>query len=91
MRPPSICIVTFLFAASVRLIYIATLHGDASFFAEADAHLYWSEGGQLWNTLSTSTDRMPLYPSFLAACRALFGDAPRMRLSRRCSVPAPAP
>jgi len=77
MRPHSILIVTFLFAASVRLIYIATLHGDASFFAEADTHVYWSEGGQLWRTLSTSTDRMPLYPLFLAACRALFGDTPR--------------
>lgn len=77
MRPHSILIVTFLFAAAVRLIYIATLHGDASFFAEADTHVYWSEGGQLWRTLSTSTDRMPLYPSFLAACRALFGDTPR--------------
>ena len=77
MRPHSILIPVFLFAAAIRLIYIATLHGDASFFAEADTHAYWSEGGQLWRTLSTSTDRMPLYPLFLAACRALFGDAPR--------------
>ena len=77
MRPRSILIGTFLFAAAVRLFYIATLHGDASFFAEPDTGAYWSEGGQLWRTLSTSTDRMPLYPSFLAACRALFGDAPR--------------
>jgi 4-amino-4-deoxy-L-arabinose transferase-like glycosyltransferase len=77
MRLQSIPIVTFLFAAAVRLIYVATLRGDASFFAEADTGLYWSLSEDLRTTLFTATDRMPLYPLFLAACRAMFGSAPR--------------
>jgi 4-amino-4-deoxy-L-arabinose transferase-like glycosyltransferase len=76
MRPQSILIVTFLFAAAVRVIYVATLRGDASFFAEADTGLYWSLSEHLRDAL-TATDRMPLYPLFLAACRALFGAVPR--------------
>ncbi len=76
MRPQSILIGTFLFAAAVRLLYVATLGGDAAFFAEADTGLYWSMSEHLRDALS-ATDRMPLYPLFLAACRALFGDAPR--------------
>jgi 4-amino-4-deoxy-L-arabinose transferase-like glycosyltransferase len=76
MRPQSIPIVTFLFAAAVRVIYVATLRGDASFFAEADTGLYWSLSEHLRDAL-TATDRMPLYPLFLAACRALFGAVPR--------------
>jgi 4-amino-4-deoxy-L-arabinose transferase-like glycosyltransferase len=76
MRPHSILIPTFLFAAAVRLIYVATLQGDASFFAEADTGLYWSMSEYLRSAL-TATDRMPLYPLFLAACRALFGATPR--------------
>jgi 4-amino-4-deoxy-L-arabinose transferase-like glycosyltransferase len=77
MRPHSILIPTFLFAAAVRLIYVATLHGDASFFAEADTGLYWTLSEHLRDALLTTTDRMPLYPLLLAACRAVFGDAPR--------------
>ena len=77
MRPHSILIVTFLFAAAVRLIYVATLGGDASFFAEADTGLYWSMSEHPRDALFSTTDRMPLYPLFLAACRALFGAAPR--------------
>jgi len=77
MRPHSILIPTFLFAAAVRLIYVAALHGDASFFAEADTGLYWSMSEDLRSVLLTTTDRMPLYPLFLAACRALFGASPR--------------
>jgi 4-amino-4-deoxy-L-arabinose transferase-like glycosyltransferase len=76
MRPHSILLPTFLFAAAVRLIYVATLHSDASFFAEADAGLYWSLSEHLRDAV-TATDRMPLYPLFLAGCRALFGDSPR--------------
>lgn len=77
MRPHLILIVTFLFAAAVRLMYVATLGGDASFFAEPDTGLYWSMSEHLRDALFTTTDRMPLYPLFLAACRALFGAVPR--------------
>ena len=67
----------FSLAAAIRLTYIATLSGDASFFAEADTQVYWALGGHLRDTLLNTTDRLPLYPMLLAACRALFGDAPR--------------
>lgn len=72
-----ILLATFLLAAAVRLAYIATLSGDASFFAEPDTRVYWALGEHLRDTLLNTTDRLPLYPIFLAACRALFGDAPR--------------
>ncbi len=67
----------FSFAAAIRLAYIATLSGDASFFAEPDTEIYWALGGHLRDALLNGADRLPLYPVFLAACRALFGDAPR--------------
>jgi hypothetical protein len=70
-------------ALVLRLINIATLQDDQAFFAEPDTVTYWELGGALarpgglWPTLSSMTERMPLYPLFLAAVRTLFGDAPR--------------
>lgn len=77
LRPHAILIATFLFAAAVRLLYVATLGDDASFFAEPDAAIYWTLSEHLRATLLTTTDRLPLYPVFLAACRAVFGNTPR--------------
>lgn len=77
MQSRRVLLATFLLAAAVRLAYIATLSGDASFFAEPDTQVYWALGEHLRDTLLNTTDRLPLYSMFLAACRALFGDAPR--------------
>jgi hypothetical protein len=77
MRPDPILIATFLFAAAVRLLYVATLGDDASFFAEPDTAIYWTLSEHLRSTLFTATDRLPLYPAFLAACRAAFDSSPR--------------
>jgi hypothetical protein len=71
-------IATFLFALAVRLLYVATLgDDDASFFAEPDTAIYWQLSEHLRSALLTTTDRLPLYPLFLAACRTVFGDTPR--------------
>jgi hypothetical protein len=67
----------FLLAAATRLAYVATLSGNASFFAEPDTAVYWELSEHLRDTLLNTTDRLPLYPMFLAASRALFGDSPR--------------
>ena len=72
----------FVTAFLVRLANLALLKGDHSFFAESDATAYWAMGaalekpGEFWPTLLSMTERMPLYPLFLAGSRAVFGDAP---------------
>jgi hypothetical protein len=74
----------FLLALLVRLINLAFLTGNQSFFAETDALAYWKLGAGLarpesfWSTLLAETDRMPLYPLLLGGIRHIFGDAPRM-------------
>jgi dolichyl-phosphate-mannose-protein mannosyltransferase len=74
----------FALALAVRLVNVALLRGNDSFFAEFDTHGYWALGkalarpGDLWSTLVGITDRMPLYPLLLGAVRATFGDAPRV-------------
>jgi Dolichyl-phosphate-mannose-protein mannosyltransferase len=73
----------FLFALFVRLINLALLTGRDAFFAEQDAFGYWALGAALakpetfWPTLSSMTDRMPLYPLLLAGVQHAVGDAPR--------------
>jgi Dolichyl-phosphate-mannose-protein mannosyltransferase len=74
----------FLLALLVRLINLAFLTGNQSFFAETDAFAYWKLGAGLarpesfWSTLLAETDRMPLYPLLLGGIRHIFGDDPRM-------------
>ena len=74
----------FLLALLVRLINLAFLAGNESFFAETDAFAYWKLGAGLarpesfWSTLLAETDRMPLYPLLLGGIRHIFGDDPRM-------------
>jgi hypothetical protein len=73
----------FLLALGIRLINVALLHGDASFFAEPDAPAYWKLGTELarpdafWSTLRSLTYRMPLYPMLLAGIQSVAGNAPR--------------
>jgi hypothetical protein len=73
----------FVLALIVRFINVDLLEGDDAFFAESDATSYWAAGAALakghafWPTLSSMTDRMPLYPLLLAGVRCVFGDAPR--------------
>ena len=73
----------FVLALVVRLLNVELLHGTNAFFAEADATTYWRMGAELaeasgfWPTLSSMTDRMPLYPLLLAAVQSTFGDVPR--------------
>src|SRR5262249_45265744 len=74
----------FVLALLVRLINLALLKGDGSFFSEQDAFGYWALGTELtkpggfFSTLVAVTDRMPLYPLLVAGVQALFGNAPRM-------------
>ena len=73
-----------MLALLVRLINLAFLAGNDSFFAEQDAFAYWALGAGLarpesfWPTLVAETDRMPLYPLLLGGIERVFGDAPRM-------------
>jgi hypothetical protein len=73
----------FVLALIVRLVNLALLEGNNSFFAESDTTAYWASAAALaqrdafWPTLAAMTDRMPLYPLFLAGVRSMFGDAPR--------------
>jgi hypothetical protein len=73
----------FVLALLVRLINLALLRGDASFFAETDARGYWDLGALLtepatfWANLSFMTDRMPLFPLLVAGVQSTLGDAPR--------------
>jgi hypothetical protein len=73
----------FVLALIVRLVNLALLEGNSSFFAESDTIAYWATAAALaksdtfWPTLLAMTDRMPLYPLFLAGVRSMFGDAPR--------------
>src|SRR5690242_526891 len=75
---------TFFLALSVRLVNLALLRGESSFFAETDALGYWWIGTRLanattfWPTLLHMTDRMPLYPLLLAAVQSTLGDVPRV-------------
>jgi hypothetical protein len=74
----------FGLALLVRLINVACLSGHDAFFAEPDAHEYWTLGsalakpGGFWPALWAMTDRMPLYPLLLAGVQRAFGDAPRV-------------
>ena len=77
MQSRRVLLGTFFLAAGVRLANIATLSAYASFCAEPDTLVYWALGEHLRDTLLNTTDRLPLYSIFLAACRSLFGDAPR--------------
>src|SRR5262249_54757265 len=73
----------FLLALIIRLINLALLTGRDAFFAEQDALAYWTLGAALakpdsfWPTLSSMTDRMPLYPLLLAGVRYAIGDGPQ--------------
>ena len=73
----------FVLALVVRLLNIALLRGNDSFFAESDTLAYWALGAELakpetfWSTLQSMTYRMPLYPLLLADVQATLGDAPR--------------
>jgi hypothetical protein len=67
---------TFVLAVVVRLVYVFTLNGDASFFAEEDSKLYWLLSDDISGTLLTHTLRPPGYPLFLWALR-LICDSPR--------------
>jgi Tfp pilus assembly protein PilN len=75
---------TFVLALLVRLINLALLGGDDAFFAEQDAHAYWRLSSELaqpdrfWPTLSSLTERMPLYPLLLAGVRHALGSNPAM-------------
>ena len=74
----------FVLALLVRLVNVALLRGNESFFAESDAFEYWAMGaalakpGGFWPGLVAMTDRMPLYPLLLAGVRSAFGEAPRI-------------
>jgi 4-amino-4-deoxy-L-arabinose transferase-like glycosyltransferase len=74
----------FAIALTVRLINVALLDSPNGFFAESDTLTYWALGTALahresfWPTLSSLTDRMPLYPLLLAAAQTAFGNAPRV-------------
>jgi 4-amino-4-deoxy-L-arabinose transferase-like glycosyltransferase len=76
-------ILVFLLALVVRFGNVALLHGASAFFAEPDTLTYWVLGSALasrdtfWPTLLSLTDRMPLYPLFIAAAQTVFGDSPR--------------
>jgi hypothetical protein len=73
----------FVLALVVRLLNIALLRGNDSFFAESDTLAYWALGAELakpetfWSALRSMTYRMPLYPLLLAGVQATLGDAPR--------------
>jgi hypothetical protein len=73
----------FVLALAIRLVNIALLKGDASFFAESDALGYWALGAELakpetfWSTLLSMTYRMPIYPLLLASVQSTLGDVPR--------------
>jgi hypothetical protein len=84
----------FVLALTVRLINIGLLEGDNAFFAESDAISYWvtaaalAKGYAYWPTLSSMTDRMPLYPLLLAGVRSIFGDAPRVAALIQAAIDA---
>src|SRR5262249_35573122 len=73
----------FTLALVVRAVNVMLLHGENAFFAEPDAMTYWALGSALakrdtfWPTLVSLTDRMPLYPLFVAGVQNAFGDSPR--------------
>jgi hypothetical protein len=73
----------FALALAVRLLNVAFLRGNGSFFAESDTLTYWALGADLakpetfWSTLLSLTDRMPLYPLVLASVQGTLGDVPR--------------
>ena len=74
-------VTVFVLALGVRLINVALLTGRDAFFAEQDAIGYWALGAALakpdtfWPTLSSLTDRMPLYLLLLAGIQHALGDA----------------
>jgi len=87
-------VVVFLLSLIVRLSNLALLSGDNSFFAEPDAFAYWMLGtalakhGAFGATLSSMTDRMPLYPLLLAGIQSVFGSAPRMAAAAQAVLDA---
>lgn len=84
----------FCIALIVRLANLATLRGRDAFFAEADTIIYWRLGtalatpGEFSATLLSMTERMPLYPLFLAGVQSVFGDAPRAVALIQASIDA---
>ncbi len=77
-------VAVFLLSLVVRLSNLALLREDSSFFAEPDAYAYWmlatalAKHDTFWTTLSSLTDRMPLYPLLLAGIQSMLGNAPRI-------------
>jgi GNAT superfamily N-acetyltransferase len=75
-------VTVFVLALCIRLINLALLRGNESFFAETDTLLYWLIGSKMAGNMSATlleiTDRTPLYPLLLGAMRRAFGDAPRL-------------
>ena len=77
-------VTVFVLALCIRLVNLALLSGNDSFFAELDTVAYWSTGakmaapGGVPATFLEITDRTPVYPLLLGAMRRAFGDAPRL-------------
>jgi GNAT superfamily N-acetyltransferase len=77
-------VTVFVLALCIRLVNLALLRGNDSFFAEVDTFVYWLIGakmaapGGVPATLLEITDRTPVYPLLLGAMRRAFGDAPRL-------------
>jgi len=73
----------FVLALLVRLVNVALLRGNDSFFAESDTLTYWALGAGLakpdtfWSTFLGMTDRMPLAPLLGAGIQRTLGDVPR--------------
>jgi hypothetical protein len=86
--------VVFILALGIRVLNVMMLAGRESFFAEVDASTYWAQGAALasaetfWSTLEAMTDRMPLYPLFLAAVESALGDYPRAAALIQCLIDA---
>jgi hypothetical protein len=86
-------VAVFLLALLVRAINLGLLRGDDAFFAEPDAYAYWKLAGLFrtegfWTTLSSMTDRMPLYPLLLAGIQSVFGSAPRAAAALQAVIDA---
>ncbi len=87
-------VLIFVLALIVRVTNVALLHGENAFFAEPDALTYWALGSALakretfWPTLVSLTDRMPLYPLFIAVVQNVFGDSPRAVAFLQCLIDA---
>ncbi len=88
--------VVFFTALAVRLVNALTLSGDPAHFFIEDARLYWDgaafllEHGRLDPPPegAPGRERMPLYFIFLAAVRAVFGDAPLAAITVQSALDA---